>query len=42
MNVCINYKSYSKMGLMCLKELMLTKQMVHLSLLFVITDTFLR
>ena len=37
MNVCINYKCYNMIGLMCLTELILTKPLV-----WVITGTFLR
>ena len=37
----LNYKCLNMIGLMCLKELMLTKLIVYTSLLFVITDIFL-
>ena len=40
MNVCINHKCLNMIGLMCPKELMLTKTMVRLSTLFAITGTF--
>ena len=41
MNNSINYECYNMIELMCLKKLMLTKPMVCVSVLTVITGTFL-
>ena len=42
MNNSINYECYNMIELMCLKKLMLTKSLVCVSVLTVITGTFLR
>ena len=42
MNNSINYECYNTIELMCLKKLMLTKSLVCVSVLTVITGTFLR
>ena len=42
MNNSINYECYNMIELMCLKKLMLTKSLVCMSVLTVITGTFLR
>ena len=41
-NNSINYECYNMIELMCLKKLMLTKSLVCVSVLTVITGTFLR
>ena len=42
MNNSINYECYNMIELMCLKKLMLTKSLVCVSVLTVLTGTFLR
>ena len=41
-NNSINYECYNMIELMCLKKLMLTKSLVCVSVLTVLTGTFLR